>query len=52
MMLKLFLPLIAAMKAGARGSDGWSLGVQVAQAYKGCKAELNRPTEQQSSSDS
>lgn len=41
MMLKLFLPLIAAMKAGARGSDVWSLGVQVAQAYKGCKAELN-----------
>ena len=52
MMLKFFLPLIAAMKAGIRGSDGWNLGVEVAQAYKGCRAELNRPTDQQSSSDS
>ena len=42
-MLKLFLPIIAALKAGYRGSDGWQLGVDVAQAYKGCKAELSRP---------
>lgn len=42
-MLKFLLPLIAAIKAGRYNDDGWSLGVVVAQAYKGCKAELNRP---------
>lgn len=42
-MIKFFLPLIAALKVGAGGHDGWSLGVAVAQAFKGCKEELNRP---------
>lgn len=41
-MLKFLLPLIAALKAGHGSCDGWSLGVSVAQAYKGCKAEINR----------
>lgn len=41
-MLKFLLPLIAALKAGGNGGNGWELGVLVAQAYKGCKAELRR----------
>lgn len=41
-MLKFLLPLIAAIKAGRRGQDGWDLGILVAQAYRGCKAELKR----------
>lgn len=40
-MLKFLLPLIAALKAGRSGQDGWQLGVAVAQAYKGCKAEIS-----------
>lgn len=42
-VLKFLLPLIAALKVDCSGkSDGWSLGVAVAQAYKGCRAEINR----------
>lgn len=41
-MLKFLLPLIAALKAGSNSPDGWQIGVAVAQAYKGCRAELNR----------
>lgn len=40
-MLKFLLPLIAALKAGRSGEDGWQLGVAVAQAYIGCKAEIS-----------
>lgn len=42
-MLKFLLPLIAALKVDCCGEpDGWRLGVAVAQAYKGCQAELKR----------
>lgn len=44
-MVKFLLPLIAALKAGIHGPDGWDLGVAVAQAFKGCKAELSRSTD-------
>lgn len=45
-MLKFLLPLIAALKVDDRRGelDGWGLGVAVAQAYKGCQAELKRQT--------
>lgn len=42
-MLKFLLPLIAALKVDCCGEpDGWRLGVAVAQAYKGCKSELDQ----------
>lgn len=40
-MLRWLLPLIAALKVRAvPGQGGWDLGRSVAQAYKGCRAEL------------
>jgi len=43
-MFKFLLPLMAALKAGRNANrDGWELGVEIAQAYKGCMAELKRP---------
>lgn len=48
-MLKFLLPLIAALKVKHCGQDGWQLGREVAQAYKGCCADLSRPVEPQES---
>lgn len=42
-MLKFLLPLIAVLKVKHNGQEGWQLGREVAQAYKGCQAEINRP---------
>jgi hypothetical protein len=43
MLIKALLPLIAVFKYKYDGLDGKCFGKQIAQVYKACKEELNRP---------